>query len=125
MNIVTKVSPRSVKDTVEHLKRLLESKDVKLFSVIDQRAEARAVGLDLREMTLVTFGKPSLGTPVMNDVPLAALDLPLKVLVWEDGGKTNVSYYPPSELAARHHLGPELEANLSAIDTLTDALIKP
>ena len=123
MNIVTKVSPRSVTDTVERLKKLLESKHVKLFFVIDQRAEARNVGLDLREMTLVGFGNPQMGTPVMDQAPTAALDLPLKVLVWDNEGETNVSYYPPSELADRHHLGPELEGNLSAIDALTDALV--
>jgi uncharacterized protein (DUF302 family) len=55
--------------------------------------------------------------------PMAALDLPLKVLVWDDGGQTKVSYYAPAELAARHGLGPDLEKNLAAIDTLTDALV--
>ena len=123
MNTVTKVSPRSVTETVDHLKEILESKHVKLFFVIDQRAEARDVGLDLRETTLVGFGNPQMGTPVMDKAPMAALDLPLKVLVWNNKGKTNVTYYPPSELAERHHLEPELQANLSAIDALTDALV--
>jgi uncharacterized protein (DUF302 family) len=59
----------------------------------------------------------------MDRVPTAALDLPLKVLVWDNEGTTNVTYYPPSELAQRHHLGPELEGNLSAIDALTDSLV--
>ena|ERR1700684_1014445 len=123
MKIVNKVSPRSVKDTVERLKAILESKHVKLFFVIDQSAEARGVGLDLREMTLVGFGNPQMGTPVMERAPTAALDLPLKVLVWDNDGTTNVTYYPPSELAERHHLGDELQGNLSAIDALTDALV--
>jgi uncharacterized protein (DUF302 family) len=54
---------------------------------------------------------------------MAALDLPLKVLVWDDAGQTKVSYYTPAELAARHGLGPDLEKNLAAIDALTDALV--
>ena len=121
--VVTKVSTRSVQDTVEHLRSLLAARGVKLFLVIDQRAQARSVGLDLRETVLVMFGNPSMGTPVMDHSPLSALDLPLKVLVWDDDGTTNVSYLPPGVLAARHHLEPDLERNLSAIDALTDALI--
>jgi uncharacterized protein (DUF302 family) len=102
---------------------ILESKGVKLFAVIDQRAEALVVGLDLRETVLVIFGNPVMGTPVMEHSPLSALDLPLKILVWDDAGTTKVSYYPPGELAARHHLEADLEQKLSAIDALTDALI--
>jgi uncharacterized protein (DUF302 family) len=123
VNVVTKMSPRSVPDTVKRMKDILESKGVKLFDVIDQRAEARLVGLDLRETTLVIFGSPVAGTPVMESSPLSALDLPLKILVWDNEGSTNVSYYPPDEIAARHHLDADLEKNLSAIDALTDALI--
>jgi uncharacterized protein (DUF302 family) len=123
VNVVTKVSPRSVSDTVKRMKDIVESKGVKLFDVIDQRAEARLVGLDLRETTLVIFGSPVAGTPVMESSPLSALDLPLKILVWDNEGSTNVSYYPADELAARHHLDADLEKNLSAIDALTDALI--
>jgi uncharacterized protein (DUF302 family) len=117
------VSARSVPDTVKRLAEILDSKGVKLFAVIDQRAEARSVGLDLRETTLVIFGSPAMGTPVMERSPLSALDLPLKVLVWDQEGTTNVSYYPPDELAARHHLDSDLERNLSPIGALTDALI--
>lgn len=120
---MTKVSPRSVPDTVSRMAGLLASKGVKLFAVIDQRAEARSVGLDLRETILVIFGSPAMGTPVMARSPLSALDLPLKVLVWDDDGTTNVSYYPPDELAGRHHLDADLARNLAAIDVLTDALI--
>ena len=122
-HVTTKVSPRSVHETVERFTELLASKGVKLFAVIDQRAEARAVGLDLRETTLVIFGNPVMGTPVMERSPLAALDLPLKILVWDDAGHVKVSYYPPSELAARHRLDPDLEGDLAAIDVLTDALV--
>jgi uncharacterized protein (DUF302 family) len=71
----------------------------------------------------VIFGSPAAGTPVMVAAPLAALDLPLKVLVWDDDGQTTVSYYSPDALAARHHLGADLAANLAAVNALTDALI--
>jgi len=121
--VVTKLSPRSVADTTTRMTDILAAKGVKLFTVIDQSAEARQVGLQLRDTTLVIFGNPQAGTPVMAASPMAALDLPLKVLVWDDGGQTKVSYYAPAELAARHGLGPDLEKNLAAIDSLTDALV--
>jgi uncharacterized protein (DUF302 family) len=120
--VVTKLSPRAFADTVTRLKELVATKNLKLFSVIDQRAEAREAGLDLRDTTLVIFGSPAAGTPVMAAVPLAALDLPLKVLVWDDDGQTKVSYYSPDALAARHHLDAGLAGNLAAVNVLTDAL---
>jgi uncharacterized protein (DUF302 family) len=123
--VVTKLSPRSVADTVARLKDLLAAKNQKLFAVIDQRAEAQQVGLDLRDTTLMIFGSPAAGTPVMDAVPLSALDLPLKVLIWADGEQAKVSYYSPAALAARHHLPADLAARLAGIDPLTDALIAP
>ena len=123
-DIVTKLSHRSVTDTVSMLTGMISAKGMKLFAVIDQSAEARQVGLSLRETTLVIFGSPAAGTPVMVAAPLAALDLPLKVLVWaEDDGQTMVSYYAPASLAARHHLDSSLAANLAGINALTDALV--
>ena len=122
--VVTKTSPRPVADTVAHLVDLLGSKGVKVFAVIDQRAEARAVGLDLRETTLVIFGNPAAGTGVMVASPLAALDLPLKVLVWaEPGEATSVSYTAPATLAARYGLTPETATGLEVVNGITDALV--
>ena len=123
--VVTKLSPRSVADTVTRMVGILGAKGVKLFTVIDQSAEARQVGLQLRDTTLVIFGNPAAGTPVMAASPMAALDLPLKVLIWDDGGQAKVSYYAAAEIAARHGLGPGLEKNLAAVDALTDALVAP
>ena len=123
--ITTKVSPRSVTDTVSRLTGILSGKGLKVFGVIDQSAEASQVGMPLRETTLVLFGNPAAGTPVMATVPLSALDLPLKVLIWADDGQTKVSYYGPAALAARYGLSADLEAKLAAIDPLTDALIAP
>jgi uncharacterized protein (DUF302 family) len=121
--IVTKFSPRSVPDTVARLSALVAAKGMKLFAVIDQAAEAREAGLDLRDTTLVIFGSPAAGTPVMAASPLAAVDLPLKVLVWDDSGRVKVSYNAPAWLAARHGLGEGLAGNLVGIDALTDALV--
>ena len=123
--ITTKVSPRSVTETVSHLTGILAAKGLKVFAVIDQSAEASQVGLQLRETTLVLFGNPAAGTLVMQAAPLSALDLPLKVLVWDDGGQTKVTYYGPAALAARYGLNADLTAKLAAIDPLTDALVAP
>ena len=121
--ITTKVSPRSVTQTVSRLTDILSAKGLKVFAVIDQAAEASTVGLQLRETTLVLFGNPAAGTPVMVAAPLSALDLPLKVLIWDDAGQTKVTYYGPAALAARYGLNAELTAKLAAIDPLTDALV--
>jgi len=121
--VTTKKSTRPVADTVARLTGILAAKGMRVFAVIDQRAAAADAGLELRETVLVIFGSPAAGTPVMAAAPLAALDLPLKVLVWDDGGQTTVSYYGPGALAERYGLGPELAARLAGIDPLTDALI--
>lgn len=121
--VVTKESPRSVEATTERLLSLLEAKGLKVFAVIDQRAEARRVGLELRETTLVLFGNPASGTPVMEAAPLAALDLPLKVLIWADGDTTKVSYLAPGELARRYGLSSELAKGLAGIEPLVDATV--
>ena len=122
--ITTKGSPRSIDETVTRLTELIEDRGMKLFAVIDQSAEASSVGLHLRPTTLVIFGNPAAGTAVMDAAPLAALDLPLKVLVWADGDETKVSYLAPRELADRYALRPDLARNLDGIDPLTDALVR-
>jgi uncharacterized protein (DUF302 family) len=121
--VVTKLSPRSVPDTVARLTGLLTGKGLKLFAVIDQSAEAIAAGLALRETVLVIFGSPAAGTLVMQAAPLSALDLPLKVLVWADGAQTKVAYVAPAALGARYALTADLTAKLAGIGPLTDALV--
>ena len=124
LGVITKPSPRSVSDTVSRLVEMIDAKAIKLFVVIDQRAEARQVGLDLRETTLVIFGSPVQGTPVMDAEPLSALDLPLKVLVWDDGGQTKVTYSSPETLGVRYNLDPAMVGRLAGIHPLTDALVQ-
>src|SRR6516165_2874946 len=121
--VTTKISPRSVAATVARLTGILSAKGMRVFAVIDQSEEAREAGQQLRETTLVIFGSPAAGTPVMDAAPLAALDLPLKILIWADGSRTNVTYYSPAAIAARYGLSAELAAKLAGIDPLTDALI--
>ena len=122
--MTTKETARSVEDTVSRLRAVLESKGIKLFAVIDHSGEAEAVGLELRDTKLVIFGNPLAGTPIMSAAPPAALDLPLKVLIWADGDQTKLSYEEPQELAARYGLSDELAGRLSAVDAVTDAVIE-
>lgn len=121
--MVTKLSPRSVLATVERLLDLVKSREMTVFAVIDHSGEAEQVGMNLRETKLVIFGSPAVGTPVMVASPLAALDLPLKVLVWADGQTVKVSYNDPGYLAERHRLSGDLAARLAGIEMLTDALV--
>jgi len=121
--VVTKLSPMSVADTVARVSDLVAEKGLKLFALIDHDGEAEAVGLHLRETKVVIFGSPPAGTPVMEASPLAALDLPLKVLIWADGEQTKLCYTAPAELAARYGLSDELAGRLAGIDAITDAAI--
>jgi uncharacterized protein (DUF302 family) len=121
--IVVKTSPRSVEDTVSRLSTLLAEKNMKRFAVIDHSGEAHASGLELRDTKVVIFGNPVGGTPVMDAVPLVALDLPLKVLVYDDDGTTRVCYAPPEELARRYGLPDELAGRFAGINAITDALV--
>jgi uncharacterized protein (DUF302 family) len=119
--VVTKSSASSVTETVARLSALIAARGLKEFAVIDHSGEAAAHGLALRETKVVIFGSPEAGTPVMDAVPLAALDLPLKVLVWADDDGTKLSYTAPSALAARYDLDDELAHRLEGIDDLTSA----
>ena len=121
--VITKASPRTVAETVARFSGIAKAKGLRVFTVIDQAAEARQVGLALRDTVLVVFGNPAAGTPVMAAAPLSALDLPLKFVVWDDGGVAKVSYVSPETIAARYGLDAAMAANLAAIGPLTDALV--
>ena len=123
---MTKPSPESVDETVQRLTGLIEDKGLKLFTVIDHSGEARRAGLKMLDTKLVIFGSPSAGTPIMVAEPLAAIDLPLKVLVWADSdGATWVSFNSPAYLAGRHHLTADLRAPLEGIGPIVDATVSP
>jgi len=123
--VVTKPSPWSVEETVDRLSAIVAARGLTLFAVIDHSGEARAAGLELRDTKLVVFGSPAAGTPVMEAAPLAALDLPLKVLVWADGQQTKLAYTAPGALAARYGFSDELAARLAGIGEITDAVVDP
>src|ERR1700676_5209958 len=117
--IVSKPSNHSVEQTVEAVTALLKSKGIAVFVLIDHSAEAEKVGLKMRPTKLVIFGNPKAGTPLMLASPSSAIDLPLKILVWEDGqGKVWVSYNSPEYLRERHGLAEELMQNIAIIETL-------
>ena len=119
--LVTKECPLSVADTVARLSALIAEKGINLFGVIDHSGEAHAHGLELRDTKVVIFGSPAAGTPVMEAAPLAALDLPLKVLIWADGDQTRIDYVDAAELGARYGLSDELAGRLAVIGAITDA----
>lgn len=95
---------------------------MKLFAVIDHSGEAQAHDLELRDTKVVIFGSPVGGTPVMAAAPLIALELPMKVLIYDDEGVTRLAYVPPEELARRYGLSDELAGRFAGIHALTDAL---
>ena len=113
-------SPLSVEGTVTQLREIIGRAGASLFAVIDQSGEARAAGLSLRETTLLIFGNPAAGTPLMQAFPLIALDLPLKLLVWEDdAGGVWMTHLSGDWLADRHGLPADLAPPLSAVDAVT------
>lgn len=117
--IIDNLSHHTVDETVERLKGILQGKGVALFAIVDHSAEAEKVGLKMRPTKLLIFGSPKAGTPLMQAAPSLAIDLPLKILVWEDGqGKVWVSYNSPTYLQRRHGVPPELVQNIAVVGTL-------
>lgn len=117
--IINRRSRRSLADTVTHLTEAIEAAGARLFADIDQSAEAASAGLSLRPTRLLIFGNPASGTPVMQQVPLAALDLPLKILVWaDDVGVVWMTYLSPQWLSARYGLSADLARPLGAVEAL-------
>jgi uncharacterized protein (DUF302 family) len=117
--IVDKPSNHSVEQTVDRLKNILQSKAVTLFALIDHSGEAEKVGMKMPPTKLLIFGNPKAGTPLMLAAPSSAIDLPLKILIWEDAkGRAWVSYNSPAYLQKRHSLPAELLQNIAVVETL-------
>jgi len=117
--IVDLPSGHSVDQIVEKLTAMLQAQGVTLFASINHSGEAEKVGLKMPTTKLLIFGSPKAGTPVMLASPSAAIDLPLKILVWEDGeGKVWVSYNSPTYLQERHSVSAELMPNIAAVESL-------
>jgi uncharacterized protein (DUF302 family) len=122
--VVTKTSARSVAATLERLQAVVQERGLMVFALVDHSGEAAKVGLSMPDTKLLIFGSPAGGTPIMLDAPLAALDLPLKVLVWEHpAGGSFVSYLDPAYLGARHQLADDLTARIAGINAITDAAV--
>lgn len=112
-------STRSVDDTVAKIESILNEKNVKVFAIIDHSGEARQAGLEMHPTKVVIFGNPRGGTPLMQAAPTTAIDLPLKLLVWEDGeGKVWITWNTPQYLQQRHQFPKELLANIAVIETI-------
>ena len=121
--VVTKASPWSTADTVSRLLAVIAARGMEVFAVIDHSAKGRDVGLHLRDTKVVIFGSPAAATPVIEAAPLAALDLPLRVLVWGDGYRTLVSYASPGAVAHRYGLDGDLANPFSIVTAITSAVI--
>ena len=117
--IIDKPSNHSVDQTVENLKDILQSQGIKLFALVDHSGEAEKVGITMGPTKLLIFGSPKAGTPLMLAAPSVAIDLPLKILVWQDDQrKVWVSFNSPEYLKERHSLPEELVQNISVAETL-------
>jgi len=122
--VVSIPSPYSVDDTVSNLKSAIGSRGLALFAHIDHGAGAAGVGLHMQPAHVLIFGSPKAGTPLMVARPLLALDLPLKVLIWEDGdGKVWASYNTPEFLVERHQLPPDLSRNIAGVEGLVKSAL--
>jgi len=117
--IIDILSNHSVDETVERLRAALAAKGVTLFALVDHSGEAAKAGLAMPPTKLLIFGSPKAGTPVMLAAPRIAIDLPLKILVWQDAaGKVWLSYNAPGFLRDRHNVPEELMQNLAVAETL-------
>lgn len=117
--IVSKSSIHSVDATIDRIVAALRAKDVTIFALVDHSGEAEKAGMKMRPTKLLIFGNPKAGTPLMLAAPSSAIDLPLKLLVWEDPDrKVWISYNSPAYLQQRHGIPDELLSNIAVVETL-------
>jgi uncharacterized protein (DUF302 family) len=121
--LITLHSAHDFATTLARLTAALEAKGIAVFARIDHAAGAARAGLSLRPTTLLIFGNPAAGTPLMQDAQTAGIDLPLKILVWEADG-VNLSYNDPAWIAARHGLGVGSHSAVTALATAVEALAR-
>ena len=123
--IVNELSNHSVDDTVERLKAMRQASGAVLFGLVDHSGEAEKVGLEMKPTNLLIFGNPEAGTPLMLASPSTAIDLPLKMLVWEDAAKKVwISYNSPEYLQERHGFPEELLPNISVLRKLASGVAR-
>jgi uncharacterized protein (DUF302 family) len=120
--IVEKRSKHSVDETVDRLNEILRSRGITLFALVDHSGEAARAGMKMPATKLLVFGSPKAGTPLMLDAPSVAIDLPLKILVREDGeGSVWISYNSPAYLQERHGFSRELIPNIATVEAMASA----
>ena len=109
--LVTVESKFGVKETMDRLAAALEQRGIKVAARIDHAAGAKSVGMEMPPTEVMMFGNPRLGTPLMQSNPAIGIDLPMKVLAWQDkAGKTWIGYTAPDDLKARHAIADRDEA---------------
>ncbi len=108
--LVTATSPTDVSGTVQRITSLLQERGITLFATIDHALGAREVGLQLAAEVVLVFGNPAAGTPLMQRDPRVGIELPLRLLVWDDGGTTRVGYTDPTRLTREYELSDASEA---------------
>ncbi len=120
--IVSLASRHSVDETVNRIRNILAAKGVTLFAVVDHSGEAAKAGLEMPDTKLVIFGNPAAGTPLMQAAPSAGIDLPLKLLVAEDGARNvAISWNDPEYLLRRHGFPAALLGNIAVVEKLAEA----
>lgn len=118
-NLLTVESRNSVTNTADRVVAILKEKGIGVAARIDHAAAAKAAGLSLPDTQVILFGSPRLGTPLMVANPEIAIDLPMRMLVWQAAdGRVLVGYTPPSDLLAKHGLAERKEA----IEAMTKVL---
>lgn len=118
---IIKTSKNDVSQTTQNLVAAIKNAGATLFTIIDHQAGAEKVGLSMNEANVVIFGNPKLGTPIMNANPQAALDLPIKVLIWEDNDEVKLGALSPDTFAKRYDLKgvePQLKTMRVALNKL-------
>jgi uncharacterized protein (DUF302 family) len=121
--LITVPSPHDFETTLGRLLAALAEKSITVFARVDHAAGAKDVGLRLRPTTLVVFGNPIAGTPLMEAAQVAGIDLPLKALVWQDAdGTVQLSYNDPHWIATRHNLGDTVAKPVAGMTALLATL---
>lgn len=117
--LIDKPSEHSVDEIVTRLTQILQAKGVTLFALIDHSGEAAKAGIEMPPTKLLIFGNPTAGTPLMLAAPRSAIDLPLKLLVWQDTtAKVWVTYNSPQYLRERYGLPDGLLETLAVVEAL-------
>ena len=121
--VVTRPSAYGFAETLARLAGALERRQLEIFARFDHSGAARRIGLAMPDTQVVVFGNPKSGTPLMLASPLVALDLPLRVLVADDGGQAVVRYVAPSYLAERYEIPADLVKNIAGIEKIVEEVV--